>query len=284
MHPLIYLNKNMLDAAKARIAPVSSAVLYGRGVFTTVAVYAGRPFLWPEHWARLMHHADRAGIDRIGLEEAGLTNCLEKLVAVNKVHDGLARIVLLASRGRDVWVAKSGSPRKTDLLMMTSEARKVPEEGLTLTVSPYRINSLSPLAAVKTISSLDQVLSWEEARARDFHEAVMLNERGEIVSGTMANLFWVREGTVHTPSPATGAVAGITRGRIIALVSELSIPLIEGVYELNDLVEAEEIFLTSAELGVAVVTTFDFRRYAVTTGSVITILREAFRQLTLRGA
>ena len=283
MHPVIYLNKNMLEAAKARIAPVSSALLYGRGVFTTAAVYAGRPFLWPEHWTRLMDHADRAGVDRRSFDEASVSACLNKLIAVNRVQDGRARVVLLASKGSDVWIAKSSSTRKTDLLMMTGEVRLVPAEGLTLTVSPYRVNSVSPLAGVKSISSLERLLSWEEARARDFHEAIMLNERGEVVSTTRANLFWVKEGTVHTPSPATGAVAGVTRGRIIALAGALSIPLVEGVYELNDLTDAEEVFLTSAELGVGVVTTFDFRRYAVTTASVITILREAFRQLTLRG-
>ena len=43
----------MLEATKARVAPVSSAMLYGRGVFTTVAIYNGKPFLWPEHWQRL---------------------------------------------------------------------------------------------------------------------------------------------------------------------------------------------------------------------------------------
>jgi 4-amino-4-deoxychorismate lyase len=140
---------------------------------------------------------------------------------------------------------------------------------------------VSPLAGVKSISSLERVLAWEEARARDFHESIMLNERGEVASTTRANIFWVKEGTVHTPSPATGAVGGVTRERIIALAGELAIPLVEGVYELNDLTDAEEVFLTSADLGIGVVNTFDFHRYALTAGSVTTILREAFRQAIL---
>jgi 4-amino-4-deoxychorismate lyase len=281
MHPIIYLNRNMVEATKARIAPVSSALLYGHGVFTSVAVYGGRPFLWPQHWSRLMDHADRARVDRTSFNEAGLATSLTKLIGVNQVRDGRARVVLLAGKGRDAWIAKGSTARKTDLLMMTADARRVPEEGLTLTVSPYRINSVSPLTGVKSISSLDQLLCWEEARTRDFDDVVMLNERGEVVCAAMANLFWVKDGTVHTPSLATGAVAGVTRGRVITLASELAVPLVEGVYELNDLADAEEVFLTSAAIGVAPVTTFDFHRYAVTVGSVITILREGFRQLTL---
>lgn len=273
----------MVEASKARIAPISSALLYGRGVFTSVAIYGGRPFLWPEHCARLMEHADRTRVDRSAYSESGLATCLQKLIGVNRVVDGRARVVLLANKGRDEWMTKASPTRKTDLLLMTADARKVPESGLTLTVSPYRINSVSALTGIKSISSLDQILSWEEARARDFNDAVLLNERGELVSTAMANLFWVKEGTVHTPSLTTGAVAGVTRERVITLAGELAIPLVEGVYELNDLADADEVFLTSAAIGVARVTTFDFHRYAVTMGSVTTIMREGFRQLTLGG-
>ncbi len=281
MHPVIFVNKSMVEAAKARIAPVSSALLYGRGVFTTLAIYGGRPFLWLEHWQRLMHHADRAGVDRSAIEESTVATCLAKLIAVNHVQDGRARIALLASRGRDVWIAKGASPRKTDVLIMTAEARKMPSNGLALTISPYRVNTLSPLAGVKATNRLDQVLSWEEAQQRDFHEALMLNERGEIVSATMANIFWVKEGQAHTPSLTTGAVAGTTRACVVRLARELSIPVLEGVYELPDLADADEVFLTSAGLGLAMVASFDVHQYAVAAGSAGARLCEAFRQRTM---
>jgi branched-subunit amino acid aminotransferase/4-amino-4-deoxychorismate lyase len=111
----------------------------------------------------------------------------------------------------------------------------------------------------------------------------MLNERGEIVSATMANIFWVKDGTVHTPTLGTGALAGVTRACVIELASKHFVPLVEGVYEMQDLTEADEIFLTSASLGVAIVTTFDFRTYSVTTGSVAATIREAFRELSRQG-
>ena len=97
----------------------------------------------------------------------------------------------------------------------------------------------------------------------------------------MANIFWVKNGTLHTPPLATGAVSGTTRAEVIALAGELSVPFVENVTELAHLADADEIFLTSAGLGVAIVTTFDFHRYNVPVGSVALRLREAFRQLTL---
>ncbi len=167
------------------------------------------------------------------------------------------------------------------MLMMTGDKRSLAENGLALTVSPYRTNTLSPLAGVKSVNYLNHLISWEEARVRDFDEAMVLNERGEIVSATMANLFWVTEGTLHTPTLSTGAISGITRARVLALASELAVPHVEGVYELSHLSDADEIFLTSSGLNVAIVTTFDFHRYTIPVGSLALHLREAFRQLTL---
>ncbi|MCM3900385.1 MAG: aminotransferase class IV [Pyrinomonadaceae bacterium] len=282
MHPVIYLNRTMVEATKARVAPVSSAMLYGRGVFTTVAIYNGTPFLWPNHWRRLMDHAGRLAIDCSGCTEQGVGEALKKLISVNRVGDGRARVILLARSGRDFWKTKIPGGKKTDLLIMTGEAQKVPQAGMSLAVSPYRLNTSSPLTGIRSLNYLEQVLSWEEAQAREFDEAVMLNERGEIVSVTMANIFWVKDGTVYTPTLSTGALAGVTRAAVIELANKHFIPLIEGVHELSDLTEADEIFLTSAGLGLAIVTTFDFRRYSIVAGSVAVRLRDAFRALVAR--
>lgn len=281
MHPRIIHNNQLVDAAKARAQLVSPVSLYGRGVFTTLAVYHRQPFLWDEHWARLMEHAARAGVERGGLEEGSVRALLAQLIEANKVKDGRARVTLLARAERGVWKVKGLEEGGTELLLMTGEAHAASEDGLALTVSPYRANTLSPLVGVKSVNYLEHILAREEARARDFDEAVTLNERGEVVSATMANLFWVTDGTIHTPALATGALAGTTRACVMRLASELSIPLVEGVYDLADLGDAEEIFLTSAGQAVAIVTTFDFHRYRVPVGSVALRLREAYRQLTV---
>jgi len=280
MHPVIYLNKTMVEATKARVAPVSSAMLYGRGVFTTLAIYDSQPFLWSRHWQRLAAHAKRLDIDHTGCTEKTVGDALRKLIAFNQVKEGRARVILLARSGRDIWRTKTPGTKKTDLLIMTGDPQKVAQNGLSLAVSPYRVNTFSPLSGIKSLNYLANVLSWEEAQSRDFDEAVVLNERGEIVSATTANLFWARNGTLHTPTLSTGTLAGITRECVIEIANKHFIPLLEGIYEMGDLTEADEIFLTSSSLGVAPVTTFDFRRYAVEAGSVTTTIAQAFRRLT----
>jgi branched-subunit amino acid aminotransferase/4-amino-4-deoxychorismate lyase len=267
-----------MEAGRARLDAVTAAALYGRGVFTTVAVHGGRAFLWDAHWSRLLAHAERAGVEcDFGDNEAALL--LARLIEANGVEEGRARVHVLARAAGGRWKTGGGG-RASDLLMVTADAWPAPE-ACALTVSPYRVNTCSPLAGVKTVGRLEQVLAWEEARSRDFDEAVMCNERGEVVSATAANLFWVKHGTLHTPALATGAVAGTTRARVLELAAELAVPVAEGAHTLHDLGEAEEVFLTSASLGVALVTTFDYRRYAVPVGSAALRLREAHRQLTL---
>jgi branched-chain amino acid aminotransferase len=284
VHPVIYLNKAMLEATKARVAPVSSAMLYGRAVFTTLAVYDSKPFLWSNHWERLSTHAAKLDIDLTGCTEKSVGEALTKLIAVNRVTEGRARVIFLARSGRESWKPNSPGSKKTDLLIMTGDVHTVPNSGLSLAVSPYRINTSSPLTGIKSLNYLDRILSREEARSRDFDEAVVLNERGEIVSATTANIFWSKNGTLHTPNLSAGIIAGVTRDCVIEIAAKHFIPLLEGVYEMSDLTDADEIFLTSAVLGVAPVTTFDFRRYAVETGSVTALIREAFMKFTQEGS
>lgn len=282
MHSRIIYNNRLLDAAKARVSVVSPVSLYGRGVFTTLAIYDGKPFLWPAHWVRLLDHAGRAHVDHSEFDEESVRAALDELIEANEVKDGRARITLLASGDGGVWELKNPEGRKTEWLIITGEPHAAGEEGLAVTVSPFRLSTLSPLAGIKSVNYLDHVLAWEEARARDFDEAVMLNERGEIVGAAMANIFWVRDGKLHAPALSTGALSGTTRARVIELAGELSIPHVEGVYELSDLGDADEIFLTSAGHGVRIVTSFDFHRYTVAVGSIALRLREALRQLTLQ--
>ncbi len=282
MHSRIILNHRLTEATRARLEAVSSATLYGRGVFTTLAIYGGQPFLWPEHWARLTAHALRAGVDHGQLDEASVHAHLLRLIEANQVRDGRARITLLSNTGSGIWELEEDREHQTNLLIMTGEAHREAAEGLALTVSPHRINTHSPLTGIKSVNYLENILALEEARAREFDEAVRLNERGEIVSATMANLFWVRDGKIHTPALSTGALAGVTRECVMSLAGELSMPLVEGVYEMAQLSDADEIFLTSAGMGVGIVTTFDFHRYTVPVGSLALHLHEAFRQLTLQ--
>ena len=284
MHRRIILNGRLIEAERARLPLTSSAHLHGRGIFTTLAVHAGQPFQWHLHWARLTTQAALVGVDSSRFTSDEVHADLLRLVEANKVSEGRARLTLIDRARRGLWKMETADDAPSDMLIMTGEARAPQHGTLALSVSPYRVNTLSPLAGLKTVNYLEQILAWEEARARDFDEAVRLNERGEVVSGAMANIFWVKGGRIHTPSLSTGALDGTTRACVADLARELSYPLVEGVYDLHELGEAEEIFLTSAGLGICAVTAFDFHTYTIHAGNITSRLREAYRQTTLGNA
>src|SRR3954464_5103797 len=102
MHQHVILNRRLLEARRARLHAVTSAALYGRGVFTTVAIHKGRPFLWDAHWARLLAHAERAGFE-CGLADREAALLLARLVEANEVSEGRARVHLLAPPVRARW-------------------------------------------------------------------------------------------------------------------------------------------------------------------------------------
>lgn len=278
MHARVSYNGELLKVGDPAIPLATPATLFGRGVFTSIAIHDGRPFLWPQHWSRVTTHAERVGVDLLGIQEETVGEWLDQLIKANRIRAGRARLSLMAHGSSGAWSRKGATARKTDVLLMTADARPVKEE-LAITVSPYRVNTLSPLTGVKSLNYLEPIMAWEEAQARDFAEAVRLNERGSVVSCTMANIFWAAEGTIYTPALSTGALAGTTREVMIEQARELAIPLVEGVYDLPALADADEIFITSAGRGVALVTSFDFHQYTVAFGSLGLRLHEAWRQL-----
>ncbi|MGH9899925.1 MAG: aminotransferase class IV [Pyrinomonadaceae bacterium] len=287
MHCFAIFRNKRIDLATDQLeVRIGAAVLYGHGVFTTLAIYDGQPFQWTKHWARLTEHAERSRIDISTLSESRTLTQMCRLIKVNKVVDGRARLTLFgSSNDGDIggaWSMKtSAKKQKTDLLIITGESRINNNKGLALTCSPFRINTHSPLSGIKSLNYMEHILSMEEARSRKFDEAVIVNQLGEIASVSMANIFWVTKGTLYTPSLNTGCIRGTTRELVIKLAGELAIPCSEGSFEMAALSEAEEIFLTSSGLGVAPVTSFDFRQYstlaAAAAGSVGVRLRDAFR-------
>ena len=257
MHDLVFLNDAIVPTEKARIAAVSSAALYGKGVFTTVAIHDGKPFLWEKHWERLQNDAARVGIHVWEYPAETVAGAVARLIDKNSVKNGRARVTFFDERGGGAWPADT--ELETSLLITTGDARPVPES-FKLTVSPYILNSRSPLAGIKSCSYLENLLALDEAKGRGFDEAIRLNERGLIASACMANIFWREQGQLYTPGLASGCLAGTTRGFVIGKLGAIEIDA-----GLEVLERADAIILTSAGLGMIEAADFDGRRFETKT-------------------
>jgi branched-subunit amino acid aminotransferase/4-amino-4-deoxychorismate lyase len=275
MHRLIYHNDGILDAAEARLSPTTAGLLYGWGVFTTLRIYDGKPFAFDRHWARLMLHAERSRVP-VTTDLKLARRALDKLIAANSVAQGRARLTLLRGDAGS-WRVESG--RETEFLIFTSSEAPRARADLALTLSPYRVLSTALLAGVKQTAMLENLFALEEARSRDFDEAVLLNERGEMVSATAANIFWVQGDEVFTPSLATGCVSGITRHFIHEITERWKLHLVEGSFPVQRLTDAREVFLTSTSREVSLVSSFDARQYHIRQARIAKLISREFQKL-----
>ncbi|MEK6324625.1 MAG: aminotransferase class IV [Acidobacteriota bacterium] len=275
MHRLIHHNDRIIDADDARIAPAAAGLLYGWGVFTALRIYDGKAFAFDRHWKRLVLHAERARVPLV-LDLKHVRRALDKLIAANSVEHGRARLTLLKG---DAGSWRIDPAPETEFLIFTSPQVPRAPADLTLTLSPYRISSTALLAGVKQTAMLENLFALEEARSRGFNEAVLLNERGEIVSAAAANIFWVQGDEVFTPSLGTGCVAGITRHFIRQLTTKWKLHLVEGSFPIQRLLDAREVFLTSTAREVTIVSSFNSREYSMKQARIAKLISREFQNL-----
>ncbi len=242
MHNFVGFNHQIIPAETAFLSALSSAALYGRGIFTTVAIYNSKPFLWQKHWQRLIENSQKIGIYLSEFSEEIVENQLNEIIIRNNFTSGRARLTFFDESQTSLW--QTNSERKTNLLIQTRDLRKI-NKNLRLTISPFRVNSTSPLIGVKSCNYLENMLASEDAKAKGFDEAIRLNEKGEIVSACLANLFWKKGDAIFTPSLETGCLKGTTREFVLE-----NFTVEERKAELIELEKADEIFLTSAGIGV----------------------------------
>jgi branched-subunit amino acid aminotransferase/4-amino-4-deoxychorismate lyase len=275
MDRLIYYNDAITDSTEIRLAPTIAGVVYGWGVFTNLRVYEGKPFAFDRHWDRLIRHAEKACV-AVPAQRDRAEQALAELIRANSLQQGKARLMILKGDAGG-WRTEKG--RESEFLIFTSPEVQRAIEPLALTLSPYRLLSSSPLAGVKQTAMLENLLAFEEARGRGFTEAVMLNERGEIVSATAGNIFWVEGDELLTPSLSTGCVAGVTRSFIQEIAARVNIYLVEGSYPLQRVLDATEVFVASGLREIAPVASFDFKHYDPMQARVTRNLSREFQKL-----
>lgn len=213
--------------------------LFGWGVFETLRAYnGGVPFL-DLHVTRL-----NDGLNALGIEEAKIdfAKQIAELLKANKLEDAYVRITAYKKRestGVLIYADKFGYyPKETY------------EKGFTAIISPYKRNTQNPFSQVKSLSNLENRLSWFEAQKQKKDEALILNEKDNLAGGSRSNLFIVKNEEVITPGLAKGAFYGITRKIIIKELKNSRINVLEKEITIENLLSADEAFLTSALLEV----------------------------------
>lgn len=249
MHKFVSFNLRLSSPQKINLPAISSAALYGKGIFTTLAVYGGKPFLWEKHWKRLVENAALLSINLSEFPEDSVKNELLDIIKKNEISNARARLTFFDESSGEIWKVKNN--RETSLLITTADFRVI-SESLSLTVSPYPVNTRSPLINVKSCNYWENLLAFQKAAGDGFDEAIRLNERGEIASACLANIFWVKDGRIYTPSLKTGALAGTTREFVLENFTVYETEVI-----LEEIKNAASVFLSSAGIGIVKVKNYE---------------------------
>jgi branched-chain amino acid aminotransferase len=268
----IHLNGRLLDASEARIDPADRGLLLADGLFETLRAYGGHAFCLDAHLARLAAGAMLLGLAAPPVAETAAA--VQETLMANALTEATIRITLTRGAGpRGLLPPAEMTPT---LMIAAHPLPPALPRTMSASLASIRRNEHSPLAQLKSLAYLDNILALREAAAAGWEEAILLNTAGRIAGGSRSNLFLVLDGVVTTPPPSEGVLPGIARQTVLDLAAREGLPAREAALNLADPMRASEAFVTNSLLEVVPLTRLQDR--ALPEGPVAATLWQLYRQ------
>ena len=261
----IWIDGEFKEWRESTVHVLNHGLHYGSCVFEGIRIYGGKIFKFDEHIERLYKSADILDM-KIPFKIQIIKNIIYELTEKQKVKDGYIRPVVW--RGSEK-MAISAVDSKTHIAIAAwawpsyFSPDKI-MQGIRLTKanwvrpSPNSAPVNSKAAGLYMICSL----SKHEAERKGFDDALMMDYRGYIAEATGANIFFIKNNSLYTPTPDC-FLNGITRQTVIEIAKKLNIQVHEGNYELNFLENCEEVFLTGTAVEITPVISIDKHKFKV---------------------
>lgn len=276
---MLYVNNNgdVLPANEPSIRAGSRGHLYGDGVFESVRIFSGKPINLDNHVKRMIEGATKLKMrppsyfDTPFFEE----KILELLQKSGITEGGKCRISIDRCMGGTYAPESNEVEYLIEVYPMDTNSYKLNTRGLEVDLYMDLKKDKSPIANYKTKNGLLYVLAAVAAKEKGLDDYLISNYGGGILEGTSANLFVVSNGVLYTPGLEEGCLAGTMRMQVINLAIKNDIK----VYECNilpqNLLVADEIFLTNAIQGVIWVGGYRTKRYFSNTARrIVDLLNE----------
>ncbi|GAB3061495.1 D-amino-acid transaminase [Salinicoccus sesuvii] len=250
------------------------AFYFGDGVYEVVRVYNNEFFTLDEHMDRLIRSASEIGIE--DLDRSKMVEIVTQLNKQNNISDG--SIYIQVSRG--IGKRNHAYPLDTKpvvLAYMNETARPTDqmEEGISaITAEDYRWLKCH----VKSLNLLANVMEKERAVRAGAHETI-LNRQGIVTEGSSTNVFIVKDGVLITHPADNMILNGITRLEVLKVAELRNIAYEEKTFTVKELMEAEEVFITSTTQEVTPVIEVDGEMIGKgLKGKVTNALQEGFNE------
>lgn len=247
MTPAVWVNGERLDAA-AGLSAHDRGFTLADGLFETMRARGETVFLVDRHLARISH-----GLAVLDIPVP--VELREWVMSAVRGASGDASVRLTVTRGIGAGgVAPTRGARPTVVVALNPLpvfAPAVYSAGVTVHVASGRRNERAMTAGLKTIAYTDAVAAFIEAQRAGADDALFLDIEGHCSEATSSNLFLCAGGGLVTPPVSCGALPGITRELVIELAGTLGLAVAERAFDLEELLRADEAFLTSSLRGIA---------------------------------
>ena len=221
---------------------------YGDGLFETILVRNKRARFLELHLARLA-----AGCERLGIGFDSMDTLRAEIARAVAQAPSLAILKIIVTRGsarRRGYAAPGAHAPRRIVSLFTTPTAQAARTGAELRVAALHLAAQPALAGIKHLNRLENVLAANEPGHAQCFDSLLLDEDGQVVGGTMTNVFAVRETQLLTPAVDRCGVAGVLRAVVLREAAALGLTVTQGRVPLAELLSADEAFITNARIGV----------------------------------
>jgi branched-chain amino acid aminotransferase len=243
----ICLDGRILPADEPALRVDNRGYRYGDGLFETMKVYEERILLASFHFERFFSGLRLLEIEiPVHLTAEKLTEHVLQLCGRNKCA-GLARVRLSAFRGH-------GGPYDGDVQLhyvieawpLRASIHQLNENGVVMGIYPEARKSCDLFSALKSANYLPYIMGAQYAKHRQWNDSLILNTEGRVADTTISNIFIIKGKRIMTPPLSEGPVEGVMRRHLL----ESCPGAMEKALTIEEMMEADEIFLTNAISGI----------------------------------
>lgn len=260
--PYIWVNGGMVPKSEASVSVFDHGLLYGDGVFEGIRVYNGKIFKCEQHMDRLYKCCDQIFIDlESHVTRQEMIDIQRQCIEANGIVNGYIRLVVTRGVG-NLGLNPYQCPVPGVICIADKISLFAPEmyeKGMRVVVAnrpKTPIECLDP--RIKTLNYLNNIMAKCEAihlgkkmgitdPSEQLLEVIMLSTDGKVAEGSGDNIFFVKNGKIVTPPSEVGILEGITRRFVKeVLCPACGVEIEERFFELDELLNADEVFLTGS--------------------------------------
>jgi len=259
MYNYLIVDGKKIPSEDARISALDAGFIYGFAVYETFFVKDSRIPFFQEHMERMAKSIDffKFPVEKSFYEDIKVQ--AKDLINSNQISQGRMRLTI--SPGN--WVLPELKSEKITTVLSVSPISKSPMAVKLMTSRVRKTNDVFLPSFVKVTGNFPSLLSYREARANGFDEAVMLRQDGIVTEGSFCNLFWLDlYGRFKTPSLDCCILDGVTRNQIIESARSIGIEVIEGRYSEDELATCNSLFISSSTRGLLKASQLDERIFS----------------------